>query len=745
MRLSQWKHLMDDETGFGDDERVTRWLSTLREQPSDNDKDAVGRDRSNTSRGPRKRSSQWNNDYQDESVRQSRKHAAADPVVSSRSGQCLDGKDDERSRRRNKRQREHTPGEDDNGHNTRKRKHDQRRRDENVQSRHCMSTRLEGSEVNPESNVNDTSGKYARRPRHKTKPERYEFKADTKEQKRPERRGAGKGSIPVKEKFQAPNVDTKRLTLRPHTGPGLFAKGRSSTSFPREGVPDLTFSNMSFLEKRVRGTAQTPKHIENTRKWTHRAPNDGRAEFFSQRILYEAGDQSQAWRHHQHTSSVSSAAEARFPGQHSRESHNQHWRPDSRLSKVQHYRQPSYEDTLTSSRTTNGTYISWSMSPPRHLARSRGQQEWLLGRPAEPNIFTPMRKEHGQNDSPQLPSSSIAKEQFLQDLTTEALLGGVEAFSHKEKKRYSLDELKKMASGRQSYQDSNLPYKKQDPASSEGVAHEPGMRNLYPVSSRQDTEVKASDDAGRRAQLQSPINIEDRSGEDPVGHDNGRPQKQDKKPTETHLRTSRVHTLADFCPSPAEDAKQYLGDITRGPTCIRQVGQENGQEMISDKSSCNDDGRDPILDTPFHHQSSLPWHSVPTLIDKFNVASNVIADSPTAPDELDAFDAQLLQMAVDDAGSPEVWNMDDTSLEQIAVDPEKVWDQPQVWTTTQPDRRLWDGSHQPSSMLQEHDQELPANSRAMEYDRNGVGHAARYSVEMTPEPFKGFSRPRLLY
>ncbi|KAL2397052.1 hypothetical protein ABEF95_002473 [Exophiala dermatitidis] len=403
------------------------------------------------------------------------------------------------------------------------------------------------------------------------------------------------------------------------------------------------------------------------------------------------------------------------------------------------------------------------MSPPRHLPRSRGQQEWLLGRPAEPNIFTPMRKQPSLNESPQIPGSSIAKEEFLQGLTTDVLLGGVDAFAHKGKKRYSLEDLKKMASGeqpsqspgasvsqdtaygRRSYQDPNLPYKKQEPVSNEGVACEPGRRNSFPVSSRQDIEVKAGDDAGRRVQLQSPINIEDRSGEYPVGHDNGRPQKQDMKPTETRLRASRVHTLADFCPSPAEDAKQNLGDVTRGPTAIRQVGQENGQEMISDKGACNDDGRDPILDTLFHRQSPLPWHNVPTSIDKFDVASNVIEDSSPAPDGLDEFDAQLLQMAVDDAASPEVWDMGDTSLEQVAVDPEKVWDQSQVWTTAQPDRRLWDGSQQTSSMLQEHDQELPANSRAMEHDRNGVGHVARYSVEMTPEPFKGFSRPRLLY
>ena len=104
--------------------------------------------------------------------------------------------------------------------------------------------------------THDPSLKYARRARHKTREDRYEYKGheDVKRihkiaghNKRSARRKSGAA---LNEEFQAPNVGPDRLTLQHATGPGFLSKGKSSNLTARRGIPDLTFSEMAFLNKR---------------------------------------------------------------------------------------------------------------------------------------------------------------------------------------------------------------------------------------------------------------------------------------------------------------------------------------------------------------------------------------------------------------------------------------------------------------------------------------------------------------
>ena len=109
------------------------------------------------------------------------------------------------------------------------------------------------------SETEDASKKYARRSRHKIKADKYEYKGhldhgrkqDVREPKRKYKRHRRKktGEVLIHE-FKAPNVGTERLTLKPNTGPGIFNKGKASSPAIRRGLPDLTFSEMTFLAKR---------------------------------------------------------------------------------------------------------------------------------------------------------------------------------------------------------------------------------------------------------------------------------------------------------------------------------------------------------------------------------------------------------------------------------------------------------------------------------------------------------------
>jgi hypothetical protein len=103
----------------------------------------------------------------------------------------------------------------------------------------------------------DASEKYGRRKRHKTREERYEYNAqhttaDAKRESRAKekRKSHRKTGSTLHKDFKAPNVGSERLTLKQDALPGIFSKGKASGPIERRGIPDLTFSEMSFLNNK---------------------------------------------------------------------------------------------------------------------------------------------------------------------------------------------------------------------------------------------------------------------------------------------------------------------------------------------------------------------------------------------------------------------------------------------------------------------------------------------------------------
>ncbi|KAK2759762.1 hypothetical protein FQN54_002496 [Arachnomyces sp. PD_36] len=99
---------------------------------------------------------------------------------------------------------------------------------------------------------------YGRKPRRKTRLDRYEPKSPTKDcdkgdrkRKRNPKTGHRRLSkTMLGEHFKAANVKQDRLTLPSSHGLGLFQKGKTSSPKRRRELPDLSFSEMGFLAKR---------------------------------------------------------------------------------------------------------------------------------------------------------------------------------------------------------------------------------------------------------------------------------------------------------------------------------------------------------------------------------------------------------------------------------------------------------------------------------------------------------------
>jgi hypothetical protein len=123
----------------------------------------------------------------------------------------------------------------------------------------------------------DASAKYARRSRHKTKADRYEYKGDmikkspvkTVSKSKQKRSRRNKTGDALNQDFKAPNVEQERLTLRASAGPGIFGKGKASALLRTAGLPDLTFSEMNFLSKKRQpdlAQAEKQKHSNASKK-----------------------------------------------------------------------------------------------------------------------------------------------------------------------------------------------------------------------------------------------------------------------------------------------------------------------------------------------------------------------------------------------------------------------------------------------------------------------------------------------
>lgn len=98
----------------------------------------------------------------------------------------------------------------------------------------------------------DPAEKYAKRPRHKTKADKYEYKGDTE---RPAKEPGGsrrkrlKRGNTLNEDFQATNIDVARVSLKPKNNLGIFSRSKKSAPLAGRDLPDLTFTKMDFLHK----------------------------------------------------------------------------------------------------------------------------------------------------------------------------------------------------------------------------------------------------------------------------------------------------------------------------------------------------------------------------------------------------------------------------------------------------------------------------------------------------------------
>lgn len=136
--------------------------------------------------------------------------------------------------------------------------------------------------------------KYERRPSHKTRPDKYEFKVHktalekthiTSKRKRRKKTGPA-----LNNDFKAPNVQQDRLTLKPNTGPGIFQRGNASAPVERRGLPDLTFSGMKFLTKRRDindAQQQGAKDVQSPKKKSSRGTVQEISDFFSRPQVHD--------------------------------------------------------------------------------------------------------------------------------------------------------------------------------------------------------------------------------------------------------------------------------------------------------------------------------------------------------------------------------------------------------------------------------------------------------------------------
>ncbi|KNG46506.1 hypothetical protein TW65_06732 [Stemphylium lycopersici] len=167
------------------------------------------------------------------------------------------------------------------------------------------------------SDCSDDS-QYARKPRRKTRPDRYEPSSRVhrgrkyeakKAQRRTKRKKNGKPGEVV-QNFKAKNVSGDRLTLKPQEL-GLFNKGKASMTVKGRGLPDLVFSEMKFLQKHKEPPEPTlqPDLLKRKRKKdkTHTKEGEISAFFTSVRpVLGEENGNSppEAKRHHRDQASM---------------------------------------------------------------------------------------------------------------------------------------------------------------------------------------------------------------------------------------------------------------------------------------------------------------------------------------------------------------------------------------------------------------------------------------------------------
>ncbi|KAF1839954.1 uncharacterized protein K460DRAFT_297270 [Cucurbitaria berberidis CBS 394.84] len=157
--------------------------------------------------------------------------------------------------------------------------------------------------VSPGSSI--SSQRYARRPRRKTRPERYEPSSkaveergkhayrgrngeSTRSRHKSKRKKGEKPCSGIVQSFHAKNVSGDRLTLKPREQLGLFNKGKTSMAVKGRGcmlllvLPDLVFSEMKFLQQHKDQPEPTPQAgvLEKRRKSDHAHMKEGEISAF---------------------------------------------------------------------------------------------------------------------------------------------------------------------------------------------------------------------------------------------------------------------------------------------------------------------------------------------------------------------------------------------------------------------------------------------------------------------------------
>ena len=311
----------------------------------------------------------------------------------------------------------------------------------------------------------DPSLKYARRARRKTREDRYEYKGHEDARKiqkingHSKRSARRKSGMALNAEFQAPNVDTERLTLKQSTGPGFLSKGRSSDPLSRRGIPDLTFSEMAFLNKRREmDNARFQGTLDSGKSKKHQKSAQDISQYFAQpsekppkrrdsHVSHDGildrgyGAFSNVSRNQEHRRALTEisvnqslrAAKNALPANNIPNA----WHPDARDPRVQCYEPRTGQAVSKSSRDS---YVSWSPSievhrPCHQYGLSAAQLERILR--VEGTVH------------PRSPVSNIDSDRPQNALIPEPPHSHIKDSVRKEKGLsnhvYSLDELKHLA------------------------------------------------------------------------------------------------------------------------------------------------------------------------------------------------------------------------------------------------------------------------------------------------------------
>ena len=345
----------------------------------------------------------------------------------------------------------------------------------------------------------DSKRRYERRPRHKTKPDKYELKPEPSKKRsshhkdtrhRPKRQRRRKSGIVLNNEFKAPNVPQERLTLKPNSGPGIFSKGKASSPVQRRGLPDLTFSEMTFLTKRREmDDARYSKLREvQPHKNSKKSGAQEISDFFSRPAHERAYQRKSSRAEHQQQSNIhmhspsppkSSPAKlqtgkplstisgnrysmrAKSSNSLGRPASKRTWSSDKRTPAVQHFNHHSDFAQLQREDVDNPTsYYSWSVTSSYPASRSgkeeaepQSQSHDVQTAHGEPLSGLDMKpaKDDAPADSQHLAESGSVSNKTLEHLTHHALLREGNSLSDRLPHatryggHYTLDDLKKLA------------------------------------------------------------------------------------------------------------------------------------------------------------------------------------------------------------------------------------------------------------------------------------------------------------